>query len=334
MRQGKAEERGVVLALVLVVTAGIAFLGFEAMRMARVDLAGSSVLRSRVLDVGLMDAGFSLARDMLLQDFNAYDGPFDVWNYLPVRSENLSLAFTVGSVTGIIEDENSRFAVNSMSTLGGKSMDDPYGILLRLVETLVLYHGLTGSPEAFVDEVHNWVRPAAATEGENNLDVKYLAQDVPIRVPHRYMRSIEELLLILWPGSRKGDVEILFYGTEQIPGLRDLLTVHAWGPLNLNTAHRLLIFAVPTDNDPERKNRFVERALNYRNSPLNSLGWEWYEEIAQQVGLEGTGAFELCGIVSSTFRVSITATTGLGRRHAVAIVERRTNQITRSHLAL
>ena len=331
MRQGKAGERGVVVAMVLVIIAGIAFLAFEAMRMARADLAGSAVLRTRVLDEGLMDAGFALARELLLQGNRHSVGPYDVWNYFPSRCENLSLYFNTGAITGVIEDENSRLAINSMSSFGGKSMEGPYGFFLRLVEILVMAHGLPGEAQDFVDEVYNWIRPAARS---NSLNAKYLAQTVPIRVPHRPMRSIEELLLIQWPGSDKGDVEKLYYGTEQIPGLRDLLSVHATGPLNMNTAHRLLVFAVLMDDDISRKIRFVERVVNYRNNPLNSLNWKWYEVAAQQMELEKrTSLYMLCGIHSTTFRVSVTATTGLGRRHAVAIFERSSNQVTLSQIA-
>jgi hypothetical protein len=179
--------------------------------------------------------------------------------------------------------------------------------------------------------VYNWVRPA---EGEDNLDAKYLAQAVPVQVPHRPMRSMEELLLIQWPGSGKNDVEKLYYGTEQIPGLRDLLSVHARGPLNMNTAHRLLVYAVPVDDDMARKIRFVERVISYRNNPANSIRWKWYEQTARQVQLEKmTPLYVLCGNYSTTFRVSLTAMTGLGRRHAVAIFERSNNKVTLTHVA-
>ena len=332
MRRGKKGERGIVVAMVLIIIAGIAFVGFEAMRVARMDLAASSVLRTRVLDEGLMDAGFALARDLLIQNRSVSDGPYDLWNYFTSRCENLSLYFTTGAITGVIEDENSRFAVNSIATWGGKSMEGPYGFLLRLVEVLVMAHGLAGDPKDFADEVYNWIRQ---TEGEKNLDSKYLAQAVPVQVPHRPMHSIEELLLLQWPGSGgKNDVERLYCGTEHIPGLRDLLSVHARGPLNMNTAHRLLVYAVPMDDDMALKIRFAERVLNYRNNPINSVSWKWYEQIGRQVELEKMSPlYILCGIYSTTFRVSLTATTGLGRRHAVAIFERSGNQITLTQVA-
>ena len=331
MRRDRPKERGVVVAMVLIIIAGIAFIGFEAMRVARMDLASSAVLRTRVLDEGLMDAGLALARDLLAQDEDRDDGPYDVWNYFPSRCENLGLYFTTGSITGIIEDENSRFAVNSMAVAGGKNPDRPYGFLLRLVETLALGHGLAGDPAEFTDEVYNWVRPA---EGEGNLDSKYLALAVPVLVPHRPMRCIEELLLMEWPGVGKKDVETLYYGTEHIPGLRDLLSVQAKGPLNMNTAHRLLVYAAAEDEDMARKINFVERVINYRNNPANSVGWEWYLQTAHQAQMEDTVALSiLCGFYSSTFRVSLTATTGLGRRHAVAIFERNGTQVALAQIA-
>lgn len=331
MRQGKAGECGVVMALVLIIIAGMAFLGFEAMRMARVDMTSSSTLRTKVQGDGLIGVGFSLASGILLQDTNASDGPFDVWNYFPDRCEKLSQHLTTGAIIGVIEDENSRFAINSIAISDGKSAEGPYGIFLRLMETLVKSHGVSGNPKAFVDEVHNWIRPATKA---SNLDAKYMAQAVPVRVPHQRMRSIEELLLIQWPGSAKHDVERVYYGTEKIPGLRDLLSVYARGPLNMNTAHRLLVYAVPSDDDERRKNRFVERVIDYRNNPLNSLDWKWYEATAHQVELEQIISMrDICDIVSTTFRVSVTATTGLDRHHAVAIFERRPNQITCSQIS-
>ncbi len=330
-RCGKAGEGGAVLILVLVVIAGMAFLGLEAVRMARMDLSSSATLRSKVVGAGLVDAGFALARDLLLQDEGGGDGPYDVWNYLPAKCERMSTFFTTGWVTGIIEDENSRFGVNNLVTAGDKNPEGVYGFFLRLVETLVKRMGLSGNPRAYVDEVCNWVAPV---KGKNPLDAKYLAQAVPLVVPHRRMRSLEELLLIQWPGSGRKDVETLFYGTETIPGLRDLLSIHARGPLNINTAHPLLVFAVPLDANEGTKNRFVERVIDYRNNPLNSLDWRWFEKTAEQVKLEKTTSLRnLCGITSTTFRVSVTATTGLDRHHAVAVFERRPGQITRSQIA-
>ena len=334
MRQGNAEERGFVLVLVLIIVTGMAFLGFDAMRMTRVDMASSVTLRTNVQAAGLLEAGFTLARVLLLQDTNEDDGPYDTWNYFPAKSEELSRNFTIGTITGVIEDENSRFAINSLVRGTDRNPEGPYGFFLRLVRILVKNHSLSGDPVVFADEVLNWIGPPSK-EKLRDLDSKYQAQRIPIRVPHRYMRSVEELLLIQWPGSRPGAVETLYYGTDKIPGLRDLVSVHARGPMNMNTAHRLLLYALPMDDNERRREGFVERALEYRNNPLNSLSWKWYEATASQVNLENVAFLEeLCGIDSTTFRFSVTAITGLDRHHAVAILERRPNEVTRAQIAL
>lgn len=318
----RQSERGVVVAMVLIIVAGIAFIGYEAMRLTRLDLASSAVLRARLADEGLLDAGLALACQILTEDTDQADGPFDAWNYLPERIEALSLHFSTGEVTGIIEDEAGRFPVNMMHNHANHA-DGPHGLLTRLLEVLVLAHGMGGSHTALADEIANWVRPESS-----DLDAKYLSHPNRIRVPHRPMRSLDELLMILWPGSAPGDLEKLYHGTEHVPGLKDLATVFSTEPLNLNTADKLLLFAATTGDDMALRVRFVNSALNHRANPRSALSWRWYAFIAGQEGLrDQTFLSSVYGYQSNVFRVTLTARVGSGVRHALAIVERQNGKV-------
>ena len=320
---GKPGERGVVVVMVLIIVAGIAFVGYEAMRLTRLDLTGSAVMRTRLADEGLLDAGLSLAVQVLGEDANSWDGPLDNWNYLPERSEALSLYFTSGEVTGVVEDESARFPIN-MLPQHSLYEDGPYGLLKRLLGVLVMAHGLSGNGDTLAAELRNWV-----TGGTSPLDAKYRALPTKITVPHRPMESLDELLLLQWPGAGKKDLEKLYYGTDTVPGLKDLMTVFSTGPINLNTADKLILYAALTGDDMALKMRFVSQALNYRANPQNPLGWPWYTNIAKNIKLEGQSFFSsVYGTQSTVFRVLLTAKVGLGARHALAIVERKKGAIS------
>lgn len=315
-------ERGVVVAMVLIIVAGIAFIGYETMRLTRLDLTGSSVLQTRLADEGLLDAGLALACQILTEDKNQADGPNDAWNYFPERSEALSLYFSTGEVTGFIEDEGGRFPINMLRQHGKYDLG-PYGLLSRLLEVLVMVHGFSGSHTALADEIANWVSPT-----RSSLDAKYLSRKPSIHVPHRAMESPEELLLLIWPGAGKDDLETLYNGTELIPGLKDLVTVFTVAPLNMNTADKLLLFASTTGDDKNLRAKFVSQALNYRANLQSTLGWEWYTNLAKQAGLKDQLFLSsIYGYKTNVFRVFLTARVGLGARHALAIVERKDGKI-------
>ena len=82
------------------------------------------------------------------------------------------------------------------------------------------------------------------------------------------MEFVEELLLI------RGITPELYYGTEEIPGLGNLVTPHGRdGRININTAEPLVLNALSDQIEPD----MVDGMLTYRDYEDSDLtSPEWY----------------------------------------------------------
>ena len=74
-------------------------------------------------------------------------------------------------------------------------------------------------------------------------------------------KSLEELLLV------KGITPELFYGKDEIPGIRNYLTIQGDGAVNINTADPVVLEALSDDLDSS----MIEEMVAYRNDEKNDL---------------------------------------------------------------
>jgi general secretion pathway protein K len=107
--------------------------------------------------------------------------------------------------------------------------------------------GVNRHAQAAIDNLVNAIRDWRDADDIGDAEsAYYLAQRVPYRAKNAYFDSVEELLLV------KGVTPQIFYGSEGVPGLRELFSVFTFGAnakVNLRTAPPAVIQAL-TGLDP------------------------------------------------------------------------------------
>lgn len=271
-------QRGIALVLTLLILTLLVVTGLEMNRAVRVEATLAENFRDLTQASYIAQSGVEVARALIQRDNPAYDGLDESW----AQFENFALLssglFAGGSFGGRIMDENSRFNPNGLL--------DAYGnINLKKREQLERLLSLLGHPADWVETLLDWMdaddqpRPGGA---EREF---YLSQKKPHPAKNGPLDSLEELLLI------KGVDPSMFYGGEGKEGLKDYLTVHSDGRINLNTAGPTMIMSL----SPKIDQAMVQAVVAYRRETpfqkpedLRSLpGWDAvYPSISSEITVQ------------------------------------------------
>lgn len=272
------DQRGIALVLTLLVLTLLVVTGLEMNRAVRVEATLAENFRDLTQASYIAQSGVEVARALIQSDNPVYDGPDETW----AQFENFALLssgfFPEGSFAGRIVDENSRFNPNGLL--------DPYGnVNLKKREQLERLLGLLGHPADWVEALLDWMdtdhqpRPGGA---ERDF---YLSKKKPYPAKNGPLDSLEELLLI------KGVDPSLLYGGEGKEGLKDYLTVHSDGRINLNTASPLMIMSLSPKIDQTMAQAVVAYRMekSFQNPEvLRSLpGWDAvYPSISSEITVQ------------------------------------------------
>jgi general secretion pathway protein K len=269
------DQRGVALVLTLLVLTLLVVTGLEMNRAVRVEATLAENFRDLTQAFYIAQSGVEVARALIQNDNPAYDGLDENW----AQFENFALLssgfFPEGSFSGRIADENSRFNPNGLL--------DPYGNMnLKKREQLERLLSLLGQPADWLEALLDWMdldnqpRPGGA---EREF---YLSKKKPHPAKNGPLDSLDELLLI------KGMDPSIFYGGEGKEGLKDYLTVHSDGRINLNTASPTIIMSL----SPKIDQAMAQAVIAYRREKpfktpevLRSLpGWDAvYPSISSEI---------------------------------------------------
>lgn len=325
------KEKGTVIVIVLLVLAVLSFLVMELSKETLIDYSSSISLKSTISGNALCDSGFVLAEKTLITDLadtNA-DFRFETWGRFDEGLKEVSEELSTGTITGRILDENSLFPINNIRFVDKKTepqTKEYQALFLRMVKQLCTDLDITeAKPEDYIASIRIWMGEELASAADD--DAWYQKQELEYKRPKRPLRSPNELLLIHWQNAEEGDVEKLFYGTKNIKGLRDIITVWGDGPINMNTAHDKIIEALQADG---QKNDELLFAINeYRNDPANNFEEEWYKKVFgfQGISIEKLPEFIL-DIKSNTFRIELEASIGGGVKKEFSIVRRKEKEIS------
>lgn len=274
-------QRGVALLLAVSVISLLMAVTVQFNRDMRHELTGSAnMLASAKLGV-MVRSGYNLAVAVVEEDGNAneFDSYHDSWAGL--QGEDMPQLYGSGSLDLVITDESGRLQLNSLAnTKKEQGQNNSVGdktrqILLRLLTSGAL--GEMDSDEAtlIVNSISDWIdgdeEPRGIEETESSfyrsLDPAYSCKNGPLEF-------IEELLLV------RGITSKLFYGNEELSGLRDLLTVHGDdGKININTAPAVILKAL---SDPVMDDETAEKLILFRQDNENKdllKETTWYENI-------------------------------------------------------
>ncbi len=279
-------QRGAVLILVLFVLTGLAVLAVEFSRDVLLDHALSSSTRSILASKPLMESGERLAATVLIKNSEAGtpDHPREEWGRFDRLLERLSAELPGSTLSGSLEDENSRFPINAIlyTRESERARAEAFAnMLARMLAGLMRVHGYDGGQENALALAEGFVRSLRQWSGQLEIDrdsLKWYLSRTPRRLPPgRPLIAPEEILLVRWPDVEEAWGLDVLRGTKDLPGLLETLTVWTRGPMNVNTLQPAVLGALVRDERQARP--FVNAILHYRNNPDNELGANWYEEL-------------------------------------------------------
>lgn len=272
--------------LVLFVLAGLAVLAVEFSRDVLLDHALSSSTRSILASKPLMESGERLAAAVLIRNNLAGnpDHHREDWGRFDTGLQRLSDELVGSTLSGSIEDENSFFPINAVfyARESERARAEAFAAMLtRLLAGLMRLHGYEGGADnavklaaGFVDALRQW-------GGQKGTDAEalrwYLTREPRRLPPKRPLMAPEEILLIHWPYVDEAWGHEVLHGSPERPGLLDLITVWAPGPMNINTLRPELLAALVQDE--RQALPFAGAVERYRANPDNELNAGWYKEL-------------------------------------------------------
>lgn len=302
MRARAADERGMVLLLVLVVVALVSSLLVEFAFSTLVDMRLAETFRDRTRAYYLAKGGVQVGRMLLQRDTNGWDAPTELWgqgvtNY-PVGG---------GAVTVQIEDLGGRLNVNSL--VG--ATDNPDTVAVDRFVRLFTELGLDDAGDL----------TAALIDWIDVNDEDY--QGVGLGAESAYYQSLEK------PYPAKNDeldsLQELALVTGFTPEVRQLvepfLTVHGGDKININTAPAEVLLALADEMTPEDAATLIEAR---KTAPFETI-----DEIKELPGLDDLyGFIHLYISTSSTaFRIETTGIVNDGVRRASAVIRTQDDAI-------
>jgi len=220
-------EKGIALVLALLVITILCVMVVEFNYLMRVDITIAANIRDDSRALYIAKAGVNTAIAVLKQDDNNYDAPSEDWGKLAELSR-IPLAYSEylgeGSIIIDISDEDSKINVNKIVGENSKSLHQ----LNRLFELLEINTEIIDSIRDWIDSDHD----TRATGGEDDY---YQGLENPYPCKDSYLITVSELLMV------KGITDEIFYGTKERKGIRNFLTVHSDGKININTTSSLIL---------------------------------------------------------------------------------------------
>ena len=223
-------EKGIALVIALFVITVLCVMVVEFTYLTRVDITMAANIRDENRALYVAKAGVHAALVVLKNDDNDYDALTDDWNKLAMITQS-PLAYSEylgeGGITVSIIDENRKINVNNIEDEDSTSLLQ----LNRLFELLEIDTDLIDSIRDWIDSDHDVRDKGAEDDYYLGLEDPYPCKDAP-------MSTVSELLLV------KGITEEIFYGNEDRKGIREYLTIHTDGKINVNTAESMVLQTV------------------------------------------------------------------------------------------
>jgi len=324
MRNGrwKLGESGAALILALLMISILVVFVLEAMRAMQVEGAGARHLRDSLRAEGVTKSGVNIAISMLRSDLeeNEVDHPGEPWGVLP-DPDALPVALPEdGTLEGKVTDEAGKFSINHLVDKEGKVQDTYQQVLTRLL-TNPPFEMEEEEAQGLVSAIRDWLDKDDEPTGEFGGEADYYQSlEHPYESRNGSLTSLAELRLV------RGMTEPLYFGKEDQPGLKDLLTVYGDGKININTAGPLVLQALVGQSvSQDTAAEWAENIVTYRQEPMHwdFLGEsDWYRN--RMAGYNDISlATDLITTQSNYFAVKLTGKVGVGRKSILAYLERR-----------
>jgi len=314
-------DSGAALILVLLMVSILVVLVLETMRAMQVEGASSRHFKDSLQAEGVAKSGVSLVISLLAKDLaeNEVDHLGEPWakvtepDALPVELPE------DGTLEGKVEDESGKFPINYLVDANGKPQDIYQKVLIGILANTP-FQVEEEEAKALVNAITDWLDKDDEPAGEFGAETDYYQSlEHPYACKNGPFTSLAELQLV------RGMTEALYYGSENNPGLRDLLTLYSNGKVNINTAGPLILRALVSKSVSEdTAQAWAESVVAYREEPMHwdFLGEaDWYRN--RMAGFNDISLpAELVATQSKHFSVKLTGKFGAGRKSIFACLER------------
>lgn len=256
-----------------------------------------------ISESGINIALASLANDL---DENDSDSLIDPWSKL--GQENFDILFPAGGLQLKVVDLAGKLQINNIieqEKTDSKEENSGTSARLRTILVNVLASGVypvedETEAEEIVDALVDWIDEDDKESDHGAESSFYQSLENPYSTQNGPVHNIDELLLV------RGITPELFYGTDNTPGLRNILTVYGDdGKININTIDTVLLMGM----NPLITTDLAEQFDEYRREEGNSDSFNdsgWYKDIGWPGDIELIT--ELLTTESSYFQVTATGT--------------------------
>jgi general secretion pathway protein K len=316
---------GAALILALLMITILVVFVLETMRAMQVEGAGARHFQDSIRAEALAKSGVNIAISMLKNDLaeNEVDHIGEPWALLP-KPDALPVDLSeAGTLEGRVEDEMGKFPINYLVDEDGKVREVYQQVLTRLL-TNTPFQMEEEEAQGLVMAIRDWLDKDDEPTGEFGGETDYYQSlEQAYECKNGPLTSLAELRLI------RGVSESLYVGTEENPGLKDLLTVYSDGKINVNTAGPLVLQALvsPTVSQDTAEG-WAESVVAYRQEPMH---WDflsesdWYRN--RMAGYNDISLpVEFITTQSMHFTVQMKAKVGVGRKSIFAYLERRKSE--------
>ncbi len=308
----------------------------ESMRQMQVESASSALFAGSFQGRTLARSGLAFAKTLLAEDAldeeSKADHPGEIWSEFLEQEETPLPDVTTGQLNGTLCDEHGKFPINALVGDNGQFNSQYRQVLERLLAHPDL--GLAEEKiEPLMQALKDWLDPDHDPAGEFGAETSsYQTEGKSYACSNGPLLSLKELLLI------RGMTPELFYGREEAPGLKDLLTVHTADSVNINTAGPVILAAMVNPSvRMETAMDFAQAAIDYRQDPRHFeylAEPDWYRNrVAGYNDIQLPG--NMASTSSNTFSVQVQADVNgiLTSLYAVLKRDKQDETVTFSTLA-
>ena len=275
-RTNNHTEKGTVLLVVLMLISILVVIAIEGFRSTQVDLSSAYLFGNGLAAQNLNRSALNYAQALLAYDGkeNSFDHFGEIWAHPKNQNEIKRPSIEKGSFSLHIIDESGKLPINFIAPgnpaskeSDHKEVSQDHKIYQNILKQLLLHDPFNlekEKSEKLIKSLVDWINKDEQEENEagseNMIDEYYADFDNTNSSKDAPMTFISELLLV------EGVDEKLYYGANNQPGLKDLLTVHnEKGKININTASTYLLQAmVPSSVHRDTAKEFAQNMQAYQ----------------------------------------------------------------------
>lgn len=274
-------QSGVAIITVILILSILIAAALELNRASRADIYDAANLGDTVKLSYIAKSGFYGAAALVVNSQTNYETLRDDWANAELLSLQSRTFFPNGYFIVRIEDEKGKIPLNKLVS-DGSAEGDIKAPLIRamLMRLLQLPEFDLDELEAteIVDALTDWMDENDEVTGHGAESFYYLSQRPPYSAKNAPPDCIEELLMV------KGMAPEIFAGTAEKPGLNQMVTLYGTGAININTAPKLVLQALPATSGGAPVEITAEMAGQmdaYRRDAQNNLSsTDWYKKIS------------------------------------------------------